>query len=99
MGPYSFVPFMECNHGILSMDHALKGELLVNEVHTNLDGGPGYVEKDSGRGFPRGYVRAQSNHFSEEGTSISASVAEIPWLTERLPNQLLALQQALPLHH
>lgn len=23
MGPYSFVPFMECNHGILSMDHAL----------------------------------------------------------------------------
>lgn len=81
MGPYSFTPFMECNHGILSMDHALTGELIVDEVHTNLDGGRGYVEKDWGRGFPRGYVWAQSNHFSEEGISISASVAQIPWLT------------------
>jgi tocopherol cyclase len=81
MGPYSFVPFMECNHGILSMDHALTGELSVDEAYTCLEGGRGYVEKDWGRGFPKGYVWAQSNHFAEEGISISASVAQIPWLT------------------
>lgn len=81
MGPYSFVPFMECNHGILSMDHSLEGELCVNDTLTSLEGGRGYVEKDWGRGFPSGYVWAQSNHFSEEGVSISASVARIPWFT------------------
>jgi hypothetical protein len=81
MGPYSFVPFMECNHGILSMDHALSGELSVDGVETSFEGGRGYIEKDWGRGFPRGYAWAQSNHFGEEGVSISASVARIPWLT------------------
>lgn len=81
MGPYSFVPFMECNHGILSMDHAIEGTLSVGETNTSLEGGRGYTEKDWGRGFPRGYVWAQSNHFAEEGVSISASVARIPWLT------------------
>ncbi len=29
MGWYSFVPFMECNHGIVSLHHALEGELVV----------------------------------------------------------------------
>lgn len=81
MGPYGFVPFMECNHGILSMDHALTGELSVDDAYTSLEGGRGYAEKDWGRSFPRGYVWTQSNHFSEEGISISASVAQIPWLT------------------
>lgn len=81
MGPYSFMPFMECNHGILSMDHALSGELCVSGTSTSFDGGRGYNEKDWGRGFPSAYVWAQSNHFGEDGISISASVARIPWLT------------------
>ena len=29
MGWYSFVPFMECNHGIVSMNHSLEGELQI----------------------------------------------------------------------
>ena len=81
MGPYSFMPLIECNHGILSMDHALAGELSVAGSPTGFHGGRGYVEKDWGRSFPRGYVWAQSNHFAEPGVSISASVAHIPWLT------------------
>jgi tocopherol cyclase len=98
MGPYSFVPFMECNHGILSMDHALTGELSVNEVQTCMEGGRGYVEKDWGRGFPRGYVWAQSNHFSEEGISISASVAQIPWLTGAFRGYLIGFLLRGKLH-
>jgi hypothetical protein len=98
MGPYSFVPFMECNHGILSMDHALTGELSVGEAHTCLEGGRGYVEKDWGRGFPRGYVWAQSNHFAEEGISISASVARIPWLSGAFRGYLIGFLLRGKLH-
>jgi hypothetical protein len=81
MGPYSFAPFMECNHGILSLDHAISGSLAIDSRETSFDGGRGYSEKDWGRAFPSGYVWIQSNHFEREGVSITASVARIPWLT------------------
>jgi hypothetical protein len=81
MGPYSFVPFMECKHGILSLDHTVNGRLEVDGRETNFDGGRGYVEKDWGRAFPSGYVWTQSNHFERPGISLTASVARIPWLT------------------
>lgn len=81
MGPYAFAPFMECYHGIVSMDHSIKGHLVVGDEHTNFDGGRGYIEKDWGRSFPSAYVWMQSNHFSEPGISLKASVAMIPWVT------------------
>jgi len=81
MGPYSFAPFMECNHGILSLDHVVSGALAVDGRETIYDGGRGYSEKDWGRAFPSGYVWTQSNHFERHGISITASVARIPWLT------------------
>jgi tocopherol cyclase len=98
MGPYSFVPFMECNHGILSMDHGLKGELCVGGAKTSFAGGRGYIEKDWGQGFPSGYVWAQSNHFGEPGTSISASVARIPWLTGSFRGYLIGFLLRGKLH-
>jgi hypothetical protein len=91
MGPYSFVPFMECNHGILSLDHAVSGVLAVDGSETNYDGGRGYSEKDWGRAFPSGYVWTQSNHFEREGVSITASVARIPWLTGAFRGFLVGL--------
>jgi hypothetical protein len=81
MGPYSFVPFMECKHGILSLDHTVNGRLEVDGRETSFDGGRGYIEKDWGRAFPSGYVWTQSNHFERPGISLTASVARIPWLT------------------
>ncbi len=82
MGPYSFVPFMECNHGILSLDHRLEaGSLRVDERETLYAGGRGYVEKDWGRRFPAGYVWTHTNHFERPGVSLTAAVALIPWLT------------------
>lgn len=80
MGPYSFIPFMECYHGILSMDHELKGEFLLKNDLISFDGGRGYTEKDWGHSFPEGYLWMQSNHFANPGISIKASVAKIPWL-------------------
>lgn len=81
MGPFTFVPYMECYHGIVSMDHRITGKLLVNGAdEMRFDGGRGYLEKDWGRSFPSGYIWMQSNHFEREGISFKCSVARIPWL-------------------
>ena len=80
MGPFSFVPFMQCYHGILSMDHDISGVLIIEGQKIDFTGGKGYMEKDWGRSFPSGYIWMQTNHFSELGISLKSSVANIPWL-------------------
>ena len=80
MGPYSFVPFMECYHGILSMDHSIEGELKINNEKIDFTGGRGYMEKDWGKSFPSAYTWMQTNHFSQPGVSFKSSVAKIPWM-------------------
>ena len=80
MGPFSFIPFMECYHGILSMDHDIQGELLLDGEKIPFDKGKGYIEKDWGHSFPVGYIWMQTNHFSQSGTSLKVSIAKIPFL-------------------
>ena len=80
MGPYSFVPFMECYHGILSMDHDISGELNYQGKTIDFTGGKGYMEKDWGKSFPSAYTWMQTNHFSKAGISFKSSIANIPWL-------------------
>ena len=80
MGPFTFVPFMECYHGILSMDHVISGELIINGKTIDFTNGRGYMEKDWGKSFPSAYFWMQTNHFSHPGISLKASVAKIPWL-------------------
>ena len=79
MGPFSFVPFMECYHGIISMDHSITGELSIKGKKVDFTSGRGYIEKDWGHSFPIGYVWMQSNHFSESKISFKCSVAKIPF--------------------
>lgn len=81
MGPYTFAPFMECYHGIVSMDHSIEGSLEINGQLIDFTGGRGYTEKDWGHSFPKAYVWMQSNHFDATDISFKASVARIPWLT------------------
>jgi hypothetical protein len=80
MGPYSFVPFMECYHGIVSMDHQIEGELQIDGESYSFDNGRGYIEKDWGHSFPSAYIWMQTNHFSTPGISLKSSVANIPWI-------------------
>jgi hypothetical protein len=80
MGPYSFVPFMECYHGIVSMNHEIAGQLELNGKSIDFNRGKGYIEKDWGTSFPSSYIWLQTNHFSEENISLKCSVAKIPWL-------------------
>lgn len=81
MGPYTFAPFMECSHGVVSMDHAITGSLVINGEEIDFTGGRGYIEKDWGHSFPSSYIWMQSNHFSSPGISFKASIARIPWIT------------------
>lgn len=80
MGPYAFAPFMECYHGIVSLDHEISGGLRLRGENISFEKGRGYIEKDWGRSFPSAYCWLQTNHFSTPGISLKASVAKIPWI-------------------
>ena len=66
MGWYSFVPFMQCYHGVVSMNHQLKGQLEIGGQQVSFDGGKGYVEKDWGRSFPSSWIWMQGNQFEDQ---------------------------------
>jgi len=80
MGWYSFIPKMECKHGLVSMDHELSGGFQVNGTPVDFTGGRGYTEKDWGTSFPESWIWMQSNNFSRPGTSFMLSIAKIPWM-------------------
>jgi len=80
MGPFTFAPFMQCYHGILSMNHQITGKINSGGKEINYDHGKGYMEKDWGVSFPSAYIWMQSNHFSKENISIKSSVANVPFL-------------------
>jgi tocopherol cyclase len=79
MGWYAFVPYMECYHGVVSMDHDIKGFADFTGKTADFTGGKGYIEKDWGLSFPQGWIWLQSNHFEIKKTSIMLSIAKIPW--------------------
>jgi hypothetical protein len=80
MGWYGWMPFMQCYHGVVSLDHTLHGALTVDGRLVDWTGGRGYIEKDWGAAFPSAWVWMQTNHFSQPSTSLTASIAMIPWI-------------------
>lgn len=80
MGPFSFVPFMECYHGVVNIHQKLEGKLMINNKEVDFTDGYGYIEKDWGRSFPKWWVWMQCNHFQERDASLMFSIAKIPWL-------------------
>jgi hypothetical protein len=79
MGWYSYVPGMECNHGVVSLHHRVEGEITINGERSDFTGGTGYIEKDWGISFPESWILLQCNNFDDAGTSLMVSVAKIPW--------------------
>ncbi|WP_300382157.1 tocopherol cyclase family protein [Clostridium sp.] len=78
MGPFSLLPFMECNHGVISLNHKVNGKLNINNEELIIKDGNGYIEKDWGSSFPKSYLWIQSNDFKEGKASIMVSIADIP---------------------
>lgn len=78
MGPYSYVPFLECNHEVIIVSCSLKGEIQIDGRKINFDGGRGYVEKDSGTSFPTDYLWTETNTFENMNAAFMLSAAIVP---------------------
>jgi hypothetical protein len=77
MGWYSFVPGMECRHGVITLDAEASG---TADGHP-LSPGRFYMEKDYGRSFPHAWIWLQTNSFPEPETCVTASIATVPFMT------------------
>jgi hypothetical protein len=98
MGPYAYVPFMECYHGVGSLDHAVSGTVRVGDRRWSFDGGRGYLEKDWGRSMPRAWIWAQANGFAGPGSCLLFSLARIPWLGRTFPGFFALLAEGGRIH-
>lgn len=79
MGPFSYIPFMECNHAILSMQNRANGSISVNNNKIDFKNDIGYIEKDWGCSFPKTYIWCQGNNFLNPNVSFMLSIANIPF--------------------
>lgn len=75
MGPFAYIPGMECSHSIISMSHSLYGSVILNGETLCLDKGRGYIESDRGGSFPSSYFWTQCG---DQGLQIMAAAAVIP---------------------
>ena len=75
MGPFQFVPFMQCRHSVFSMAHRVDGQLTINGQVYHFQNGLGYIEGDCGTSFPERYIWTQCSFPSG---SLMLSVADIP---------------------
>ncbi len=98
MGPFTFIPRMECRHGVVSLHHQVIGTINGCELSGEA---VGYIEKDWGRSFPRQWVWLQTNHLVSEtepcclmvsagrvpllGTSFTGFIAALWWRGRFLP--------------
>lgn len=76
MGPFQYLPYMQCKHSVVSMRHMVSGNIVVNGKNYHDVRGIGYVEGDRGSSFPKEYLWTQC-HFCND--SVMLSVAEIPF--------------------
>lgn len=92
MGPFQYLPAMECKHSIVSMNHDVEGTVIINQQNVVFPkGSRGYIEKDWGSSFPSSYVWIQANTFPTK-TSFFCSIARIPYLSFVFPGFLCVLQ-------
>lgn len=79
MGPFGYLPFMECNHAILQMKAKANGLIEMNGKKYLFKDGISYIEKDWGTSFPKSYVWMQANSFQNDKASFMLSIADIPF--------------------
>ena len=76
MGPFRYVPFMQCRHSVYSMRHSVNGTIFINETPYGFRDAIGYVEGDRGYSFPCKYVWTQC---SFPDGALMLSIADIPF--------------------
>ncbi|KAI8593475.1 hypothetical protein BDZ88DRAFT_143760 [Geranomyces variabilis] len=101
MGPFAYLPAMECYHGLVSLHHSSTGSLNFYssdgslEHELDLTNGSGYIEKDHGINFPLNWIWIQTASFKKNpGSSLMVSVADVPILSRE--HLLFRLVNAIP---
>ena len=81
MGPFGYLPFLECYHEVYSVGHSTSGSLNVNNEKYDFENGNGYIEGDKGKSFPKRWIWFQANHFDNQlDVSIMCAIADVPIL-------------------
>ena len=78
MGPFRFMPAMECRHDVYSLTHKLDGFIQIDGVRVDVSGGTGYIEGDKGHSFPKSYFWSQCNFGDNGEHCVVVAVADIP---------------------
>lgn len=76
MGPFRYVPFMQCRHSVFSMRHSVDGTISINETPYVFQDAIGYIEGDRGYSFPKNYTWTQC---SFPDGALMLSIADIPF--------------------
>ena len=76
MGPFAYLPAMQCNHGVLSLSHTVNGTVTYKGKAFCFDNADGYIEKDWGEAFPESWIWMQCNN---RQTALMCSAATIPY--------------------
>ncbi len=95
MGPFSFVPGMQCKHGVVSLHHRVSGTLHLGG-HAPITLSPqavGYIEKDWGSSFPLRWTWLQTNHLDgeTEPSCLLVSAGVVPWVTGAFDGHIAAV--------
>ncbi|MGI5918623.1 MAG: tocopherol cyclase family protein [Christensenellales bacterium] len=75
MGPFAYLPGMQCRHGVLSLWHSVTGSVRCGGRRMDFDGADGYIEKDWGSAFPDSWVWMQCG---DSRVTLMCAVASIP---------------------
>lgn len=93
MGPFSYYPFMQCNHGILCMNATIKGNIDTGKKQMDFDKGRVYIEKNWGSSFPRKYLWLQCNDFEDNKASLLLAIADVPFMGSNFRGVICVLQR------
>ncbi|MCI5745439.1 MAG: hypothetical protein MR270_04070 [Erysipelotrichaceae bacterium] len=77
MGPFSYIPLMECKHDIYSMYHTVEGSIKYNEKDHLFINAIGYIEGDKGINFPKKYI--WYNSVLPDNKAVTLAIASIPF--------------------
>ncbi|KAI8804832.1 hypothetical protein BJ742DRAFT_822594 [Cladochytrium replicatum] len=100
MGWFSYFPFLECYHGLVSQHHSADGKIVFMDGskvagHFDARDADGYIEKDWGNNFPLSWVWIASNTFSQnKKSSLMVSMGDVPLLAPS--NSLYPVVTSLP---
>jgi len=89
MGPFAYLPGMQCRHGVLSLWHSVTGSVLYGDKRMDFNGADGYIEKDWGGAFPDSWVWIQCG---DSRVTLTCAVASIPLRLIRFTGIICALR-------